>query len=136
MSEVDRMIEDMAKGVCNLDTEGWMRIPRNARLTIAANAADALRSLGFSLETLAALRDGTWKAVPVEPTEAMQIAGNETPISNWYRHADCPEHGQEYIPHCEDCNDAPLLNTLIDKSAVDVFSAMLAAAPSKPEDAK
>lgn len=136
MSEVEKMIVAAAKAMIACDNEAWNALSAEERILSEVEAEGALKSLGLPLETLAALRTGTWKAVPVEQTEAMQLAGNETPVSNWYRHADCPEHGQEYIPHCEDCNDAPLLNTLIDKSAVDVFSAMLAAAPSKPEDAK
>lgn len=32
---------------------------------------DALKSLGLPLETLAALKAGTWKAVPVLPTDDM-----------------------------------------------------------------
>lgn len=56
------------------------------------------------LATLAAIRDGTWKAVPVEPTEAMGDAG------------------------------AGHVDQEIFESPENVYRAMLAAAPAAPKE--
>lgn len=102
-------------------------------VTLAKQHLMALSAMGLPAETLAALASGTWKAAPVSPTEEMRRSGNKVQVGNWYRHIECSEHGTEYVPHCDECNNAPVINTLLGDSSADVFKAMLAAAPANPE---
>lgn len=94
---VEKMIEDMAIAIV-----GTVGVERKARA--AANA------IGIPLETLAALRAGTWKAVPAGPTDDMA-----RPLTRLWLLAD-----QE--PTAEDM-----------QLARQYAAIMLAAAPAKPE---
>src|SRR5690606_20882628 len=70
MSDVDAMIEEAAKAMRHHHSSGCARVVSGAPCTcgIVAFATKALESLGLPLATLAALKAGTWQAVPKEPT--------------------------------------------------------------------
>lgn len=97
---VDRLIEDVAEAICA--KSGW-----------EDRARAALGALGLPLETLAALKAGAWKAVPVVPADDMA-----SPLTRLWLMAD-----QE--PTAEDM-----------QCAREYAAAMLAAAPAKPGDAE
>ena len=87
---VEEMIEEMEHAIGS--TDGW-----------GSQALAAAKAIGIPLETLAALRDGSWQAVPVEPTDKMLDALAD---GAW----------------CDTTDD----------DLYDLWAAMLAAAPAKP----
>lgn len=108
-------------------------------------ARSALESLGVDLTVLAALRSGEWVAVPKEPTEAMQAAGEnaDVMVRNFYEcpHATIRSECYSGNPACEDgednnhnCADAIFRQVHDDGESVGVYRAMLSAAPKTPED--
>ena len=76
----------------------------NEREHIRAQVAKLEAEATIPPETLAALKAGTWKAVPKKPTDKMEWAGNAVGLIGY------------------DTKGCPV-----------VYSAMLAAAPKKPE---
>lgn len=74
MSDVDLMIEYAAMALLDCDESKWNRMPKDERASVEAEVEDALKSLGLPLETLAALKAGTWTAVPLVPTDDMADA--------------------------------------------------------------
>ena len=111
MSDVDQMIEYAAMALLDCDDDRWDRMPQNERASIEAEAEDVLKSLGLPLETLAALKAGTWKAVPVVPTDEMA-----RPLTRLWLMADQEPTGEDM------------------QCAREYAAAIIAAAPSKPGD--
>lgn len=111
MSAVECMIEYAAIALLDCDEDQWDRLPQDKRIPVKAEVEDALKSLGLPLETLAALKAGTWRAVPVAPTDEMA-----RPLTRLWLLAD-----QE--------------STTEDKQLARQYAAaVIAAAPAKPED--
>ena len=94
---VEEMLEEMEHAIGL--TDGW-----------GSQALAAAKAIGIPLETLAALRDGSWQAVPVQPTDGML---DELDVFA----ADVLVDGRPSADEVE-----------------AVWAAMLAAAPAKPGD--
>jgi len=107
MSEaVERMVAQAADSIRVSEGEP----PLGSRLA----ARIVLQSLGLPLSVLAALKEGTWKAVPVESIETMELAGE---------------------PFCRPAQDNPLCGFISPRrKARESYKAMLKAAPATPED--
>lgn len=82
MSDVEEMVDATAarmwdEMVVKNGKEGghkpplWDATPTSTKREWRCAASHAMQSLGIPLETLAALKAGTWKAVPVSPTDDM-----------------------------------------------------------------
>ncbi len=88
--------------------------------------------------------NGRWKIVPVEMTEAMQIASESHDVSARHFY-ECPHatiRSECYIenPACEEgehnnhnCSDAVFRQVLDDGNGVGVYRAVLAAAKADPK---
>lgn len=77
MSDVDQMIEYAAMALLDCDEEVWDRMPQERRTSVEAEVEDVLKSLGLPLETLAALKAGTLKAMPEAPTPELLTAAKD-----------------------------------------------------------
>lgn len=118
---VDEMIEVAARTIWDhMDYGGvpsrmpqWLDQGPVTGAKYRRRAEAALKSLGLPLETLAALKAGTMKAVPVEPTDDMA-----RPLTRSWLLA-------EQEPTAEDMH-----------LARQYAAIMLAAAPAKPGDAE
>lgn len=74
MSEVEKMIVAAAKAMIACDDEAWNALSAEERILSEVEAEGVLKSLGLPLETLAALKAGAWKAVPLVQTDDMMDA--------------------------------------------------------------
>lgn len=68
---VEAMIEYAAMALLACDEDQWDRLPQDEQISVKSEVEDALKTIGLPLETLAALKAGTWRAVPVKPTDGM-----------------------------------------------------------------
>jgi hypothetical protein len=118
---VEEMIDEAAKEafsekvnrrmwVSGEDYVKWSQLNEDAQYKWRTIARDVLESLDIPLETLAALKAGTWKAVPVAPTDEMAL-----PLTRLYWLL------PEQDPTAEDMQHAG-----------HFAAAVIAAAPAKP----